>query len=1199
MLVAILCAGFTSAWGAEEVYKTALFGSSYNSKGVSGYNSVSFTATNNGFTVTATNFNNNNNGWNYIKCGGKNGAYTGTITTAATIDQAITKVAVTIDAITASNVTSIKLYTSTNNSSWTEAGSFDKSTGVKVVNLSSPTANLYYKIEFVCTKGSGNGLVTVSRVDYYYNAGGNPLCATPTFSVAEGTYTSTQSVELSTETEDATIYYTTDGATPTTSSSVYSSAITVSETQTIKAIAVKDGLDNSSVASATYTIVNLTHAGTSEDPYSVADARTAIDANYGMTSKYATGIVSEIVTAYDSGFGNITFDIIDQGGSNTLRAYRCGGTDASDVTVGDIVVVSGNLVKYGDIYEFGQGCQLVSLVHKPAAPTFSPAAGLVVSGTEVTLACLTDGATIYYTTNGSTPTTSSSVYSSAITVTENMTIKAIAVKNEVSSDVAEAAYTIALPVATPTFSPAAGTYSSAQSVTISTGTADATIYYSYDNENWTEYTAALNIAEDKTVYAKAVKDGMAPSAVASAEFAIHIPSITFGEATPKNLSYEAQTYDVTFTSEYTSGTLAAVLCDSEGNPTTYDWFSAAIVGGAVRVTLTKNEDTVNDRTAYFKVTADNATSTVFSVVQAKFVADYATLPFAWAGGTSSALTALTGVTASGIGSDYGAANDPYLVKFDNTGDYIQIKTDGQPGVVSIGVKMIGGATTSSITVKQSADGETFTDVETLSISGKQNDEKVLETTNAFASTSRYVRLYFTKGSNVGVGPISIAKASTEPAIVAESSVDLDDTDTSGEITYSINNPNGSSLTAATTTDWISNVTVDSENSKVTFTTTANTGAERVGTITLSYTGAVDKVITVTQAEYVVELTYNLVSSITSGKHYVIVNNDYDKAMGAQNTNNRAAVGVTSGAENITFLSNAGVAEFIIYGPDADGLYTIYDEKNKGYLYAASGSSNHLKTQANIDNNARWEITIDGDKVASIVATKSSNNNVMQYNDGSTLFSCYGSASQSEVNLYEKDGEATPTESVTVGPAGYTTYTTVNPVSFPTGVTAYIATAVNPSTIHLEEVLDAPARTPLVIKADEGEYTLEDDYAELYIDVIESTPNILQSSNGSVKGNGSTIYALGVGKAAPYVGVVGFYLVNNEQTIPAGKAYLTAGGASVKEFLTFDFDDLPTAVSEVKNEGVNSEKSIFNLAGQKMSKLQKGVNIVNGKKVLVK
>lgn len=159
--------GVGNVWGEDEVYKTALFGSSYNSKGVSDYTNVSFSSTNDGFTVDVVNANNNNNGWNFIKIGGNKAAYTGTITTKAAIDKAITKVVLTIDAITANNVTSITLKTSSNGSSWSDAGTFTKATGTKTVTLSSPTANLYYKIEAVCTKGSSNGLLTISKVEYY------------------------------------------------------------------------------------------------------------------------------------------------------------------------------------------------------------------------------------------------------------------------------------------------------------------------------------------------------------------------------------------------------------------------------------------------------------------------------------------------------------------------------------------------------------------------------------------------------------------------------------------------------------------------------------------------------------------------------------------------------------------------------------------------------------------------------------------------------------------------------------------------------------------------------------------------------------------------------------------------------------------------------------------------------------------------
>ena len=373
LLATILCTVFTGrAWGAEEVYKTALFGSSYNSKSLSSYTD-SWTSTNDGFTVDIVNFNNNNNGWAFIRCGSNKAASVATIITNAAIDKAVTKVSVTIDAITAANVNSIKLYTSSNNSTWTEAGSFTAATGAQEVSLASPAANLYYKVEFDCNKGSKNGFVQVSKVEYYYdNAGGGSetqACANPTFSPAAGSYIGAQSVELSTTTEEATIYYTLDGSDPDANSSVYTSAIAVNENTTIKAIAVKDGMVNSAIVSATYTIGNLVHAGTAQDPYTVADAFTAIDANEGLTEVYATGIVSKIVTAYNSQYGNISYNISADGteAGDQLQAFRGKSyngenfTSADDIQVGDEVVIYGNLTKYGSTYEFAADNQLVSL----------------------------------------------------------------------------------------------------------------------------------------------------------------------------------------------------------------------------------------------------------------------------------------------------------------------------------------------------------------------------------------------------------------------------------------------------------------------------------------------------------------------------------------------------------------------------------------------------------------------------------------------------------------------------------------------------------------------------------------------------------------------------------------------------------------------------------------------------------------------
>jgi hypothetical protein len=80
-----------------------------------------------------------------------------------------------------------------------------------------------------------------------------PQAATPTFNPSGGNYLLPQSVTISDSTPNATIYYTTDGSTPTTSSTQYTGPITVIMTTTIRAIAVGPGYSVSSVGSATYT----------------------------------------------------------------------------------------------------------------------------------------------------------------------------------------------------------------------------------------------------------------------------------------------------------------------------------------------------------------------------------------------------------------------------------------------------------------------------------------------------------------------------------------------------------------------------------------------------------------------------------------------------------------------------------------------------------------------------------------------------------------------------------------------------------------------------------------------------------------------------------------------------------------------------------------------------------------------------------
>ncbi len=160
-----------------------------------------------------------------------------------------------------------------------------------------------------------------------------------------------------------------------------------------------------------------------------------------------------------------------------------------------------------------------------ATPTFSPSAGEYGPTQNVTLSTSTPGASIYYTTNGDTPTALSTLYTVPIEVPATTTIKAIAIDGVLTdSAVSTGLFTINGAVATPTFSPVAGTYGSAQDVTISTATSGASLFYTTNGDTPTSgstpYTAPVNVPATGTLKAIGIKAGWSNSAVGSAAYNI-------------------------------------------------------------------------------------------------------------------------------------------------------------------------------------------------------------------------------------------------------------------------------------------------------------------------------------------------------------------------------------------------------------------------------------------------------------------------------------------------------------------------------------------------------------------------------------------------------------------------------------------------------------------------------------------------------
>ena len=176
----------------------------------------------------------------------------------------------------------------------------------------------------------------------------------------------------------------------------------------------------------------------------------------------------------------------------------------------------------------------------------------------------------------------------------------------------------------------------------------------------------------------------------------------------------------------------------------------------------------------------------------------------------------------------------------------------------------------------------------------------------------------------------------------------------------------------------------------------------------------------------------------------------------------------------------------------------------------------------------------------------------------------------------------------IGNAGYSTmYNIHSDVTIPSDVEAF-AGVVNGEYLSLTPISSKiKAGEPVILKGTAGLYNFMPT-----TDAEAAASNSLLGSNGSITG-GDGIYAL-----SQQSGEVGFYPVGDGVKIPEGKAYLQyTGGNAVKGF-TFVFEDDATSINEelrMKSE----ESSIYNVAGQRINKMQKGINIVNGKKIAIK
>ena len=336
----------------------------------------------------------------------------------------------------------------------------------------------------------------------YLKATYKPIVSTqvikPVLSPEDGTtFTESLTVTASCATAGATIYYTTNGDTPTTGSDVFpTNGLPITETTTIKAMAANGKLENSEVVTATYekkvmqgvadelTADDFTATSNSyKDFDNVAKPSGAVYAGNSATSYGAIQLRSDknsagVVTTQSGGQRVASVEVewnSSTGSSRVLSIYGsttayAAASDLYGTSQGELLgelkkgettlTIEGNYPYIGLRSKSGaMYLDKVTIVWETegeatqvSAPKFEPASGTIFTESlTVTASCDTEGATIYYTTNGDTPTTESEeLTADGVTINETTTIKAMAAMADGSLDpstVVEATYTKVVPIA--------------------------------------------------------------------------------------------------------------------------------------------------------------------------------------------------------------------------------------------------------------------------------------------------------------------------------------------------------------------------------------------------------------------------------------------------------------------------------------------------------------------------------------------------------------------------------------------------------------------------------------------------------------------------------------------------------------------------------------------------------------------------------
>jgi len=354
-----------------------------------------------------------------------------------------------------------------------------------------------------CTSGDcGDGVCSASEKAL----GTCPVdCSeTPTANPPGGIYTNTILVELSTVTPNLRIYYTVNGTDPDPSSSPeYTGPISITTDTNLYARA--------------YTS-NWTESDRLEQEYIIGKLATPTAIPAGAT--YSSPQTIELSCATPG--ADIYYSIEYSGYDELTQLY------VSPILISEDATIYAQAFKVG--YDPSAFMIEKYIINGVATPIADPLGGVYTDPQIVVLDTLTSGANIYYTTDGSTPTTSSTLYSIPIPINSTTILKAIAVKGLDSSGIMNEKYEITGQVAAPEANPVPGIYVAPQAVELTSATFEAKIYYTTDGTNPSMFNGIIymgipiDINETTTLKAIAIKQGFVDSDIFIGVYTINVPT---------------------------------------------------------------------------------------------------------------------------------------------------------------------------------------------------------------------------------------------------------------------------------------------------------------------------------------------------------------------------------------------------------------------------------------------------------------------------------------------------------------------------------------------------------------------------------------------------------------------------------------------------------------------------------------------------